>query len=354
MRILIIGPNLGMGGVEKASSQLANALCQAGQEVAYLSLIPKEDFFTLDPRIHRYQAADENVGGIRILPTIRCIRSVYTAYSPDVVLSYTKYLGALTALAAVGRDITLVVSERSSPSYRWPWKIEYFCRMAFGLRPPEGILAQTSAAAEAFASRYPKSKITVIPNLLEFGEWTPDTPRSESILWVGRPHDACKGFDLALEALAKVDAPSWPVYFAGIPEQYGQAELQRLGIDMRGRAFHFLGKVKDLQAWYQRAGIFLMSSRSEGFPNALGEALAVGVPSISFDFEAGARDMIIPHENGLLIPPEDTDALARGLEKLIQDPALRKKFSNYAPEFRQAFSHQKIIDQCLHFFSSLR
>ena len=354
MRILIIGPNLGMGGVEKASSQLANALCQAGQELAYLSLIPKEDFFTLDPRVLRYEASEENRSGIRIPSTIRCIRSVFRQFQPDVVLSYTKYLGALTAIAAWGWDIPVVVSERSAPSYRWPWKLEYFCRLAFFVRPPEGILAQTSTAAEVFKQRYPKSKITVIPNLLEFGDGSPPSSRLESILWVGRPHDTCKGFDLALAACSKIKATGWPVYFAGIPEEYGQAELRRLGIKAVEGRFHFSGKIQDLQSLYRQTGIFIMTSRSEGFPNALGEALAAGVPSISFDFEAGAKDMIVHEKNGLLIPPQDTDALAKALDHLIQNPALREKFSNYAPEFRQTFSHQKIIDQCLHFFSSLR
>jgi glycosyltransferase involved in cell wall biosynthesis len=91
------------------------------------------------------------------------------------------------------------------------------------------------------------------------------------------------------------------------------------------------------------AGIFVLSSRYEGFPNVLGEAMAAGLPVISTDCCWGPRDLIKPGQTGILVPPEDVSALAGALNQLLGDTALRKRLGCAAPQIAAQFSLSKIL-----------
>ena len=100
--------------------------------------------------------------------------------------------------------------------------------------------------------------------------------------------------------------------------------------------------VGNIGEWYERADLFVMSSRFEGFGNTLAEALAHGVAAVSFDCDTGPRDIIRHEVDGLLVPPGDTVALTAALDKLMCDPALRQQFAKRAVEARARFSMERV------------
>ena len=116
----------------------------------------------------------------------------------------------------------------------------------------------------------------------------------------------------------------------------------------------FLGKIKNIDIEYAKAGIFVMPSRSEGFPNALVEAMAAGCPCISFDFIAGPRDVITERENGILIPAERVDLLAKAIDELIANSELRNKISLNALAIKTKLEPKKIAKQYLIFFENVK
>lgn len=97
----------------------------------------------------------------------------------------------------------------------------------------------------------------------------------------------------------------------------------------------FLGKVEQMAEVYAKASIFVIPSRSEGFPNALAEAMCYGLPVISFDFKAGPQDLIIHEINGLLVPDGNVEALSEKINLLISNTQLRNQLGASASQMKE-------------------
>lgn len=214
---------------------------------------------------------------------------------------------------------------------------------------PAGVIAQTNIAANYQKKIYSKkTKICVIPNALRNVQLYPDVKRQNLVLAVGRLKDHLKGFDRLIEAFALIKNKDWKLAFAGGDEEgeHLKNQARELGIYDR---ISFLGKVKDMDRVYAQAGIFVIPSRSEGFPNALCEAMAAGLPCISFDFVAGPRDIITDGLDGLLVEDGNIEALAQTIDFLIENPAERERLGQNALEIRERLKLEKIGKEHLDF-----
>jgi len=348
MKIVIIGPNVGMGGVERASSNIANGLKNAGHEVTYLALIPEPHFFELNTDY--IEPLDFNETKMSFMKTIKYIRKNVKEIEPDYIIAFTKFYAALANVALLFSKFKIVVTERSSPLYQWPKPIERFCKTSFLLKKPAGVISQTSIASEFHKKYYGKTKYSVIPNAVRNIKLYPQIKRENIILAVGRFHDACKGFDLLIEAFNLLEDKSWRLVFAGGSKEEGQYLLDLARPEIISR-IDFLGVVKDMDLIFAKAGIFVMPSRSEGFPNALAEAMAAGCACVSFDFIAGPRDIIRDNESGLIVESGNVEALAKTIDKLISNTERRNQFEQTAIATRNQFREDIIIKKYLDFLT---
>lgn len=342
MKTVIIGPNVGIGGVERASTNIANGLVQLGHEVIYLALIPEKPFFDL------YSDYIEPKGFNRthmsLFKTLVFIRKNVKMLEPESILCYTKFYAALANLALVGTKYSIVVTERSSPLYKWPLRVELVSKFSFWLKKPKAVISQTSIASGYHQKYYGNTQYHIIPNTVQEIKKYSDVEREKIILAVGRLHDPCKGFDLLVKAFNFILDKEWRLVFAGGTREEGKYLLDLADAPKKSK-IDFLGAVKNTDLLYARAGIFVMPSRSEGFPNALAEAMCAGCCCVSFDFIAGPKDLIEDGVTGTIIPAENIKALAEAINELISNDNKREKLQNNAVQIRNMLIEDVIIDR---------
>ena len=353
--ILIISPSISMGGIQNASVNLANELVDLDNRVVFVTLFKHEHFFQLDNKIEFIEPSNQlNSRSLSIFKSIIWLRKEIKKVNPKVVLIYNKLYAAIGSISTFGLGVTLAISERSSPFYDWGWQTELISKIFFSIRPPEKVISQTQIAAEVHQKVYPRSEVTVIPNALRDVALFPEIKRKQVLLCVGRFGDTCKGFDRMLHAFHAIQNKSWELWFAGVEQNEGEELLASEGLLKSAIVdrIRFLGKRKDIDRIYAQAGIFVIPSRSEGFPNALCEAMAAGCPCISFDFIAGPRDILSPGQDGVIVPDGNIPSLAHAIDELIEDPLRRQKLGDAAKAISERLAPKKIAQQHLDFMFS--
>jgi len=351
-KICIIGPSTKMGGMERATVNLAHSILGLGHEVIYVSLFNQEKFFPLDNKIRFIEPNGFNKNSLSIFKSIKWIRKTVLQESPDRVIVFNKFYSAMVLLALVKLDFKVFISERSSPLYYWGFKMELISRFIFWFFKPTGIIAQTSIAAGYQKNYYGKNiPIGIVPNALRPIKNYPEIQREKIVLAVGRLRDPLKGFDRLIEAFSKIKSSDWKLVFAGGDENGFKLKNQAKELNILDK-IDFLGQVKDLDPVYAMASIFIIPSRSEGFPNALCEAMGAGLPCIAFDFIAGPRDIISHGHDGIIVEDGNINELAIAIDKMIKDKNARKYYGKNAEAIKSRLSPDVIGKKTIDFILS--
>jgi GalNAc-alpha-(1->4)-GalNAc-alpha-(1->3)-diNAcBac-PP-undecaprenol alpha-1,4-N-acetyl-D-galactosaminyltransferase len=330
-------------------SIMANHWALRGEEVTLITFASQEgDFYEVHPGVRRV-ALDlqrESQGVASLLLNTRRIKGLRDAIRrsrPQVVVSFIDKMNVLTLFSLTGTDIPVVVSERVDPTLYDIGTISNLLRRRLYPRA-RFVVVQTGAVARWAASVVSPSKVRTIPNPI--GEWTGPhptyhLPEGHTVLAAGRLVPQ-KGFDLLLQACARTLRPDWSLVICG--EGPERQRLQRLaselGIEDR---VHMPGVVSGLRGLLPQADIFVLSSRFEGFPNVLLEAMAAGLGVIAFDCPSGPADIVHHEIDGLLVPAEDADALAKSLEQLTSDENARARLGAKARDVMERFSTERVM-----------
>ncbi|WP_239065249.1 glycosyltransferase [Streptomyces sp. S4.7] len=185
--------------------------------------------------------------------------------------------------------------------------------------------------------------VGAMPNALGSLPEQPSPRTRKNVASIGRLDDQ-KGIDLLLESWAPVAGarPDWRlrIYGAGQDESALKERCTALGLD---GSVDWMGRTDDVAGALAECSVFVQSSRGEGFPLALMEAMASGVPCAAFDCAPGVREIVRDGEDGLLAPPGDTDALADRLLRLTGNPRLRDSLGERARVNVQRYSQEEIL-----------
>ena len=197
------------------------------------------------------------------------------------------------------------------------------------------------------------NNVIVIPDPLAFTIDEVSPLANKRVMAVGR-YVYQKGFDLLLQAWAKMENQhsDWElvVYGMGDRDPYEQI-IDDLRID-RSRC-HLYGSTPDIKKEYLNSSLFVFSSRFEGFGMVLIEAMACGLPVVSFDCPCGPKDIVRHDEDGMLVPSGDTDSLADAMHRLMSDDGLRKDMASKAIINVRRFQLDEIAQRWKTLFNSV-
>lgn len=349
--------SMGGGGAERVTANMANHWAGKGWDITVVTLAALSlDFYDLHPAVRRIAlnlAGDSGnvlVGLGQNLRRVVAMRQVLKQLEPDIALGMMTSSSVLLSFAAWGRRGAAVGSEHvHPPQYPLSTMWESVRRRSYGLL--HAVTALTGQTAAWLAAQTNARHITVIPNAVPWPLPAQEPRLSvDSVCRAGRPIllavgrlEAQKGFDSLVGVFADLAQkhPGWDLVVLGEGAQRPQLEsiVQAAGMVLR---IFLPGRVGNLHEWYERADLFVMSSRFEGFGNTLAEALAHGLPAVSFDCDTGPRDIVRHELDGLLVPPGDMAGLTDALDRLMGRADLRLDFGQRAVEARQRFSLERI------------
>lgn len=348
-RVLFVVGSLSPGGAERVVSLLANECARLGVEVGILTIKPREDVFPLDPRVERVRidisgSSKSLAGAIRgFLARRKHIRETVEAFRPTVVFSFLNYVNIRVLDALKGVPFPVFVSERNTISAISGLKWRLLRRLLYDRA--DGLVVQTVRQRREF-ERY-NEFIPVIPNPLELPQNVSFEEKEPIILLVGRMSHQ-KQFDTFLKHVPVESLGEYRIVIAG---EFRDPMKQRIDRFLQDSPLAdkvtLLGHTDDLDALYRRAAVFVLSSRYEGFPNALSEALAYGCACVAFDCPNGPAEMIDHGTNGLLVKAQDWDALINGIKEVVDDKSLRSRLFINAIEGQKKFDLSRIARRWL-------
>lgn len=353
MRIAFVISTLNMGGAERVLSLLANGLAERGHNITIYSFSRPgtRPYYALDEAISVVPlglsgtssslvgALANNAGRIRVL------RRELRELSPDAVLPLMDATNIITILACAGLGIPVLAAEHIDPARHDIGRIWNTLRnitYPFARR----VLLLTSGI-DAYFPEAVRKRCRVMPNpvVVDCGGPTDFPLTAPAIIGLGRLADQ-KGFDILIKAFALIadNHPDAKVWILGEGDK--RAELEKLTNDL-GLAdrVHLPGAVDAPGAYLAQADIFAMPSRYEGFPIALCEALACGVATVATEFSAGARDILDHENNALVIEREDVDGLAKALDTLLTDKALRDRLAEKGLGILNRYGLDPVLDK---------
>ncbi len=346
MKVLFVTAYMGFGGTERVISVVANELARRGHSIGiYMTTCSNKSVYPLDKSI-KLSSASKVESSMEILKSIKA----YTkSFDPDVVVAFMPYPCIFTVFSLLGTKYPVVVSERNDPAKfdgKDASKFRFMVRdIAYSLA--KGAVFQTEGAQSYFSKSIIKKSTIIINPLNTDAICEPYVGmRDKRIVNVGRLTSQ-KNQKLLLTAFSKIcnDFPDWILEIYGDGEDRELLEKYSNELSINGRVV-FCGNQKNVINLIKTAGLFAFSSDFEGLPNALAEAMAIGLPCVSTDCTpGGARMFIKDGENGFLVPIKDADALASAMKKVMENKELSNKFSNNAIKIRDMASTENVVDR---------
>ncbi len=348
--IAVVIYSLRGGGAERVTVDLCRYLRDSGREVTLLTLSGDDpDAYAFPEGVRRERMEVRRVAYSPLqtiwyfFSRIAAMRRKLRAIEPDVVVSFMDLVNVWTLLCLFGTGIPVIVSERIHPAYNSitrAWKVAR--RLIYPIA--DAVTVQTEEGAEWFRRWTWVRRLAVVPNAVRYstesGVQVNEATTAVScpfILAIGRLAKQ-KGFDLLLDAFHRsgLIQMGWSLTILGIGPERSALEQQaaRLGIS---RAVTMPGFV-DVTPWLKQADLFVLSSRFEGFPNVLVEAMQMRRACISFACPSGPRELIESNRNGVLVPVEDINGLSEALQRLAADPDLRDRLGAEASRVSERFS----------------
>lgn len=347
MKVLILGGNFNnTGGTERVGTMLANGLSEAGYEIVLASILyGDEPFFPINNDIKTISLFNSPGRTLYRTPNIIYkVRRLLKEENIDTLIVVETMSVLFTLPAILGMSVKHICWEHFNFNNDLGKKGRRLARQ-LAARYCDSIVTLTERDKRYWLQgTHHKSQITAIANPCPFPiqEYIKEE-NTKIVLAVGRLTHI-KGFDMLLEAWIQVNKarPDWTLKIVG--EGENRAELKNfIRMNKLTDSVQLIGNANDVSQYYKEAEIFCLSSRFEGFPMVLLEALAFGLPIVSFDCDTGPAE-ILESTGSILVPKNDISKLAISLIGLMNSEKQRKVIGLKSKERAKVYQPQEIID----------
>lgn len=304
--------------------------------------------YNIPNKVIRYYLRD-SLNGNKILKNIERVinlRKIVKKENPNVVLSFLGGCNKRMLISTIGIKTRKIVSIRNDPNYEYAKGgiSKLFARNLFKLA--DGVVFQTKEASDYFPKRVVcKSTIILNPVDLKFYDAKRDN-NPKNIIAIGRLSPQ-KNHKLLIEAYSKIcdefNDDDLIIYGEGSLREELLALCKELNIANR---VSMLGNVDNVEQVLSKAKVFILTSNFEGMPNALMEAMAVGLPCISTDCPCGGPRMLIENDIcGKLVKVNDADEAANALREVLNDENKQRFFGKNAKTKASEFKPSTILNK---------
>ncbi len=337
------------GGTERVAVMIANGLAGEGNHRIFIVSLTEQEaepFYPVDERIPRHAFSPKWInpgpGYLKIIPKLR---RFLRDNRIDLIVDIDIVLDVLSLPAAKGLPVKVLSWEHFN--YFFEQK-RLYRRMIlrWSVRRSDYVVTLTKRDRENYGQYLGRrERIQAIPNPVQPQGCTQDRQRENWIITAVRLVPD-KGIDYLAEVAEQVLSahPDWQWLVLGDGEQSAFLEEQIRTRHLEGRLIG-KGKVRDVQAYLERAKLFALTSREEGLPMCLLEAKTVHLPCVSFDIMTGPAEIIEDGVNGYLIPPFDCAAMAEKIGRLAEDEFLRQQFAEATERGMEKYLPDRVIKQ---------
>ncbi len=346
MKLLVIScVSLTCGGAERVISILSGKFASHYDAVKIVMWQEAPVFYQIDERVDII-SIEKEIGSSNYLRKILWFRNFLKENNPSLVISFLAKSSIGVLLARICLKIKVVVAERNDPRFLKGGKMMILFR-DFLYTFATGILEQTTSSREYFKGvKLKKTSVIYNPIFMEsqYVGKAIGTKKNKKIVSIGRLEPQ-KNHKMLIDAFAQIHK-MYPEYELVV---YGEGTC-RSALEKQIREKSLTQKVKlpgnqaNIFDLICDAELFVMTSNFEGMPNALIEAMCLGIPCVSTEV-SGAVDLIKNGENGLLVPVGNKIALVESIKKVIDDKIFAKKMAEAASCLYEELSVEKISKQ---------
>ena len=348
MKITLFIGGLSGGGAERVMCNIANYLVNHEHVVEILTISDDSSPYYLNKKVSTHSLISSKEKRSFVKDSLTRFIRLRKYLRNRVCDVYVVMIPLTTILLLAFRNLTkakIIVSERSYPEFYDKWKRVLLKKLA---HRADGWVFQTDAAMGWYQGKLGKSKTIIIPNAINF-DFLGNIEIAEKrpvIVSVGRLK-GMKNHTLLINAFSRI-CDKYPEY---VLEIYGEGEakgvledlINNLNLNTR---VHLMGFQNNINEKIKNASLFVLSSNHEGMPNALIEAMAMGLPCISTDCDGGgAKFLIKDGVNGLLVPKNDVEVMAEAMDKLLSNPKLANQLGVEAHQICERLAPEKIYSE---------
>ncbi len=347
MKVFLYINVLGGGGAERVVANLANQLSDHGHDVGVITSFSVSNEYYVKESVLRFVLDTHSYRGriVKNYTRIKALRYILKKEKPDVLISFMAEPNTRAIIAASYLKTKVIVSVRNDPNREYSGTLGHFIGKSI-LPMADGCVFQTKEAQQWF----PK-KLQVKSNII-LNQVNPDffsvTRKQQHgrIVTLGRLSKQ-KNHLLLIKAFSEIvkKYPYAELHIYGEGEMFDElsASIKNMGLEEK---IYLDGNTKHVKEVLAKTSIFVLPSDYEGMPNALMEAMSVGVPCISTDCPCGGPRMIITNrKNGLLFPVGEKEELVEMLDFLLADENERERIGREAKEYaKMQFDTEKIYN----------